>query len=433
MEIKSATKSYTVLYSFNALVVLALASFFAVTSDKIVRTLQARSFLERISYLPMAATEELTLTIILFTLLLTCSITFRRLQNSVWGYILLLAEVVIAIFLLRLLHLSYDGILLLVVVDFLAAYRGRHPEFILVVTLFLLYTLGNAEFMRQKLVVVPFEAYLSYYDSRTEAMIRALFGFFRAVNLILFVHSMYRLLREQSEEKEEILRLNAELEEANFRLRAYALEAEETAETRERNRLAREIHDTIGHVLTGLLASLDACIATFRTAPEFTEKELPKLRETTTKGIRDIRRSVKKLRPEMLDDLPFEAAIRDMVSRYAEQTGMDVALSMIDVPPLRVDIEDTIYRIVQEGMTNAHRHGRATYVSITIASVGEKLTVGVCDNGVGAENIVPDFGLRHMKERVELLGGTIIFSGDSGFSIEAKLPVSTVYYEGGCR
>ena len=243
------------------------------------------------------------------------------------------------------------------------------------------------------------------------------------MNLILFVYSIYLILREQSEEKEEILRLNAELEEANFRLRAYALEAEEAAETRERNRLAREIHDTIGHVLTGLAASLDACIATFRMAPEFTEKELPKLRETTAQGIRDIRRSVKKLRPERLDELPFEAAIRDLVARYAEQTGMEIELAIVNLPAMRADMEDAIYRIVQEGMTNAYRHGKATHVDLTIARVGEKLHVGVRDDGVGAPLITPDFGLRHMEERVELLGGKIGFSGQDGFLIEAMFPV----------
>lgn len=421
---KAATKSYAVLYGFNVLVVLAMASFFFITSEKIVRTYQARDFLERVPVLPMAASEELFLLLLLFAALIFCSLFFRRLQPSYWSYVFLALEVTLTLCILRLLHLAYDGILLLVVVDLMAAYRGRHPELVLIVTLFLIYTIGNAELMRQAFVVVPFEAYLSYYDSAAQGMIRALFGFFRAVNLILFVHSIYRLLREQSEEKEEILRLNEELEDANFRLRAYALEAEEAAETRERNRLAREIHDTIGHVLTGLAASLDACIATFRVAPEFTEKELPKLRETTQKGIRDIRRSVKKLRPETLEDLPFEAAIRETVARYAEQTGMEVELSMVNIPPLRADMEDSVYRIVQEGMTNAHRHGKATRVDLTIARVGEKLHVGVHDNGMGSPVIVPDFGLRHMEERVALLGGTIKFSGMNGFLIEAMLPIA---------
>lgn len=423
MEMRAATKSYAVLYGFNALVVSAMASFFYMTSEKIVRTYQARDFLERVDALPMPAGDELILLALLFFALLGCSLAYRRMQPSKASYALLALEVATALFLLRLLHLAYDGILLLVAVDLMAAYRGRYPEFVLIVTLFLLYTAGNAELMRQTFVVVPFEAYLAYYDDTAQGMIRALFGFLRAVNLILFVYSIYRILREQSEEKEEILRLNEELAEANFRLRAYALEAEAAAETRERNRLAREIHDTIGHVLTGLAASLDACIATFRMAPEFTEAELPKLRETTAKGIRDIRRSVKKLRPETLDELSFEGAIRDMVTRYAEQTGMEIALSMVNVPPMRADMEDTIYRIAQEGMTNAHRHGKATRVNLTIARVGEKLHVGVHDNGMGSPVISPDFGLRHMKERVEILGGSIVFSGQDGFLIEAVLPV----------
>ena len=129
------------------------------------------------------------------------------------------------------------------------------------------------------------------------------------------------LVQSQHKEKERIKSLNNQLNEANEKLRLYAIEAEYMAETRERNRLAREIHDTLGHALTCIIAGLDACIATIDTAPEFTKKQLKTISDTARHGINDVRRSVKKLRPDDLEKLSLEDALHQMIKYFSNTSG----------------------------------------------------------------------------------------------------------------
>ena len=227
--------------------------------------------------------------------------------------------------------------------------------------------------------------------------------------------------------------LNDQLADANLRLRAYAIEAERTAETRERNRLAREIHDTLGHALTGIAAGLDACIVMVDTAPDFTKQQLVKIRETALRGIKDVRRSVKKLRPDDLEQMPLRDALVHMTQEFCASTGMDVRLNILKMPAhLREDEEEVVYRVVQEGITNANRHGHAQHQTVTITVEQGRIYLLLYDDGEGAPvdadgRVEEGFGLKHMKERVGLLHGTVRYEsgqafGGHGFSLEVVIP-----------
>ena len=232
-------------------------------------------------------------------------------------------------------------------------------------------------------------------------------------------------MKSTHEEKEKVLLLNEKLEEANQRLRAYAIESEQIAETRERNRLAREIHDTLGHALTGIATGLDACIMTLDVAPEITKVQLNKIRDAAKKGIKDVRRSVKKLRPDDLEKLPFQEALRQMTKNYSESSGMEITFDIFSwSDKLRQDQEDVIYRVLQECITNADRHGHATKVKITIGGDEKNLNIVIADNGEGCEKVKQGFGLRHMRERLELLHGTVHYWSDAGFIVEATIPLN---------
>lgn len=197
------------------------------------------------------------------------------------------------------------------------------------------------------------------------------------------------------------------------------------AETRERNRLAREIHDTLGHALTGITAGLDACMVTLESAPEFTRTQLARIRDTAQKGITDVRRSMKKLRPDAMEKMPFQEAIAAMTSDYAEASGMEITLDVQKWPAdLREDQEDVIYRVLQESLTNAHRHGQARHVCITIGENGGILSICIADDGVGCAEVTPGFGLRHMQERLYLLHGTAKYRSGDGFTVDVTIPLS---------
>ena len=132
-------------------------------------------------------------------------------------------------------------------------------------------------------------------------------------------------------EKERILSLNAqlntaneELQKANQRLEQYAEESVKMTETRERNRLAREIHDTLGHALTGIITGIEACETLMDVAPEATKVQLGAIAEVARQGMTDVRRSVKALRPDALEKFNLEEALTQTMEEMRLATNAKI-------------------------------------------------------------------------------------------------------------
>ena len=235
---------------------------------------------------------------------------------------------------------------------------------------------------------------------------------------------MVILVLAQMSEKESIMKLNFELKEANSKLEEYASESARMAETRERNRLAREIHDTLGHSLTGIITGIEACIMLMDIAPEATKEQLRAIAEVARTGIIDVRRSVKALHPDALETMDLENALCKMIDSTERSTGVEITYSFdADLRHFNQDEDDVIYRVVQESITNAIRHGSATKIRIEITRLDGDLHILIFDNGKGCSNIKPGFGLHHMSERVEMLGGDLEYKGDKGFTVHARIPI----------
>ena len=196
------------------------------------------------------------------------------------------------------------------------------------------------------------------------------------------------------------------------------------AETRERNRLAREIPDTLGHSLTGIIAGTDACITMMELSPELAKKQLEVIASTARNGMNEVRRSVKALRPDALERFELEEALKNLCAEIQAASHATVDLC-IQTENLRLspDEEDAVYRTIQESLTNAIRHGKATQVSIRMSCEHRRLRIIVQDNGIGCEKVTPGFGLRHMRERLHLLNGTLQTDGTKGFRLEAVIPL----------
>ena len=138
-----------------------------------------------------------------------------------------------------------------------------------------------------------------------------------------------------------------------------------------------------------------------------------------------MRRSVKKLRPDDLEHLPLRQAIENMIEEFSSSTGMKIGFEVLEWPErLRPDQEEVLYRVIQEGMTNAHRHGHARHLDITIGARRGVIYLLLADDGQGADTdqLKKGFGLRHMQERLALLHGKLRYWSDSGFTLEAILP-----------
>ena len=425
LKFLTINKMHRLLYVYNGVAIFILMAFMCLTQERINQSMTARAFLETAGAVPQSSTVIFCTTTAAFLIFVLIGHLYRENKKRHARYLLFVAEVAICMFLMRVLNLSYDGVVLLVAADLMYKYEGQRQEYTLLIALICLYFIANSNIAVFQTKIISFEAYAAYYNAETKAVILALKNTFYSVNIILFVFYLILLVKNKHEEKERVRLLNEKLEEANQRLRAYAIEVERMAETRERNRLAREIHDTLGHALTGIAAGLDACIMTLEVAPEVTKKQLNKIRDAAKKGITDVRRSVKKLRPDDLERLPFQEALLEMTKNYSESSGMEITFDIFSwSDKLRPDQEDVIYRVLQECITNAKRHGNATKVKITIGGNENYLLIVIADNGRGCEEVKQGFGLKHMRERLELLHGTIHYWSDEGFIVEAMIPLN---------
>ena len=220
------------------------------------------------------------------------------------------------------------------------------------------------------------------------------------------------------------MELNKQLDAANEKLKLYAINTEKMAETRERNRLAREIHDTLGHALTGIIAGIDACMTLIDISKDDTKKQLEAVSKVARSGMKDVRRSVKALRPDVLENLSLEEAINQAILEMGKASGAEIILENIaGVLKFQEDEEEVIYRIIQESMTNSIRHGSAKQIWIHIERNYNLLIIRIKDDGIGCKEITNGFGLKHMSERLELLNGELQCDGSDGFEVIAKIPI----------
>ncbi len=195
-------------------------------------------------------------------------------------------------------------------------------------------------------------------------------------------------------------------------------------ETRERNRLAREIHDTLGHALTGIITGIEACTALMDVAPEATKEQLKAIAEVARQGITDVRRSVKALRPDALEKYNLEKALQQTIDEMRTATNAMIDYQCTtDLNCFNTDEEDVIYRIVQECITNSIRHGKAKYIQISIEREYNLMKICIRDNGIGCKDVKRGFGLHHMEERLNMLHGSLKYDGSDGFMVEAQIPI----------
>ena len=219
--------------------------------------------------------------------------------------------------------------------------------------------------------------------------------------------------------------LAEELRDANEKLRAHALQAEELAATRERNRVAREIHDSLGHCLTVVHVQLEAARATLDHDPAGSLDALNKAQAMAHSGLQEVRRSVSSLRSSPLDGRPLAEALQQLV--HESQGGELVAdLTVLGkARPTSPQVGLTIYRAAQEGVTNSRKHGRAKSVRLSLDfSDADLLRLTIADDGVGAEQVQDGFGLLGMRERAQLLGGTTSARSEpgAGFTLQIEVP-----------
>jgi PAS domain S-box-containing protein len=196
-----------------------------------------------------------------------------------------------------------------------------------------------------------------------------------------------------------------------------------TVQEEERSRIARDLHDHVGQLLTGLNLGLSAAIE----KPD--DKKLTDLKALATTILEDVRRISRDLRPALLDELGLESSVKRFARELTSQSGLKVDILMRVPDKLERDTSTVIYRVTQEALTNVVRHAKATHASVVVTLSGDTIQLIIEDNGVGFDpNSVATsehIGLSSMRERVELVGGTFAVESlpGNGTTISAKLPL----------
>lgn len=341
------------------------------------------------------------------------------------------AEVMLCIGEVVSLDFYYRGLILMVLADLVYAVQGRRFRIGIIAVLIPVYALSDYEIAKELFSGIPFQQYLTYYEAGIRSWLGGMESLMLSYHTLLFIVFMVLLFTQQKAEKDRIQQLNDQLHESNRKLQEYALKTERMTELRERNRLAREIHDTLGHTLTGIIMTTDAGLVLMDAAPQEAKKQIRLANEVARDGLNDVRRSIEALRPDALEQQEFAQALDGMIDKFRRTTSATVNVTQ-QAGPLcfAADEEDTIYRVVQESLTNAVRHGKATRIDLRFSRNGDVLTIDVRDNGIGLQPDAEEgFGLRHMRERIDLLHGILQFGNrpaeesPTGFYLTVTLPL----------
>jgi signal transduction histidine kinase len=216
-----------------------------------------------------------------------------------------------------------------------------------------------------------------------------------------------------------------ELAEANQQLRERAAEIEDLAIARERNRLAREIHDSLGHYLTVVNVQIGAAQAILAQDQPRALDHLSKAQMLTQEGLAEVRLSVAALRASPTESRPLSDALVELVDQW-NAAGLHTKLEVAgEVRPLSPQASLTLYRTVQEALTNVGKHAHASSVEVLLSYREEDLVrLSVIDDGVGSDNSAGGFGLLGVRERVQLLNGRfqVYTRTGQGFELEVELP-----------
>lgn len=240
-----------------------------------------------------------------------------------------------------------------------------------------------------------------------------------------------RLLRQLASSHEELERTHKELEQAHKQLQQYTDELEELTITRERTRMAREIHDTLGHYLTILSIQLETISKLQERNPARAALEVAQARSVAAQSMQEVRNALAALHPTSVRTLTLVGALTQLGAEF-EQVLPETELTLdldTSLPSFSPEVQLALYRAAQEALTNVRKHAQATKVLLRLRYEEETLELVILDNGTGAgayasQPPVHGFGLVGLRERVELLGGQVSHgpAKPMGYRVTIRIP-----------
>jgi signal transduction histidine kinase len=252
--------------------------------------------------------------------------------------------------------------------------------------------------------------------------------------MLLVGYMIVQLVSLQREQRVALARAYEQQAAANRRLQRYADTLEELAISRERNRLARELHDTLAHSLSAVTVQLEAVRSLWLLDPDAAQALLDKADETARSGLTEARRALQALRASPLQDLGLALALRELAQQATQRAGATLQVRAPEriAADLSPAVEQEVYRIAQEALENVARHADATSVLLTLEQSAGRLALTIEDNGrgidagvikaaeAGGQNHV---GIRGMVERANLIDAELEITTEAGQGTRVHLTI----------
>jgi len=247
---------------------------------------------------------------------------------------------------------------------------------------------------------------------------------------LVFALLLINALIAERQSREQLEIAHDKLAITHEQLRHYALRIEDQATLQERNRIAREIHDGLGHTLAAQTIQLNNALLFWKSEDEKAVAFLKQAKQLGSEALLEIRKSISVLRSNPLQGLSLESAIDKLLQDFQRMTAIEVSNSIRLPVLLSQEMNTTLYRIVQESLTNIHKHADATMVTVGLQQHAGQIYLSISDNGKGfdpAQNTT-GFGLQGMRERVAALNGqfAIYSASGNGCRISVSLPSQNI-------
>lgn len=415
--------------AINYLIVMFYAGTNLLTTRFLIDQQKSYLFLSRVSHIPRDPVFVFFICLFLYALLaaLILSRSVTEISGKTTNLTSIAFEIVLAFTIIYQLNMAYSGLFLLVFSDCLFHLRREKASvtYSLMGILVFLYFFSNYYVISFFFSITDPMAYFNILDHQVSGFLVLVKNVLETFNLLGFVAYLSLYISHQTIENENIAQELNMINQVNRELKNYAAITERIGENNERKRLAREIHDTLGHALTGIAAGVDATLIIIDKSPEMAKKQLQLVSQVVREGISDVRNSLHKLRPGALEQAGLKGALQKMILEFTQLSeGLQINLHYdIENVDFEVAKEDALFRVIQESITNSIRHGAASIISIHFYIENFNLMLKIEDNGFGSLTIQPGYGLTQMKERIAALHGSIRFDGSDGFITYIQVPL----------
>ena len=425
MKFYQIVKLKNVLLGINFLAVLFNASLYLFISRYINKNQLDYQLLTRLNSIPTSPMVIFSRSLILFFIL--AIIIFRQNVDltKIKNNLIFLLELVLALAIFFSLNMAYNGIFLLVFINLFLNNKDKaefnkyrlwlSTGFILLI----LFSISDQNLINEMIKAPSLSSYITFLPQSTGSILSFIRNLLSLTNLMLFIiilvlYAHYSITREQ--ELKNKLAISEE-----FKLMADL--TEHISHDKDRERLARDIHDTIGHTLTGFAVGLDAAIVLIDVNPTAAKKQLGKVSASVKEGLLNIRESLNRIRPGALDNYTFKAALEGLLNKFESISHLQIDLEYNwNAEKLAKTTEDVIFHIIEETFTNSLKHGHATKVMIMCSMKDNYYQLIIHNNGLSTPDFKPGFGLNYLKDLVSSLGGQIKFNGKDGFTTIVMIP-----------